>query len=467
MSGKLGGLLRKFKRKKGKEPGAAAESIASAGIKATADQYEKTSKFRGPQGHGFAAEEANTWWDRLWGRKAKVVGGDNAKWGPDRVVDGRFIQTKTHATASRTIGACFDKDEYIYFDNGIPMGVEVPDDQYLSSVEFMRERIKAGQVPGITDPNKAEELVIRGPFTYDTIVNIAKFCTVESLAYDVATGVVRSSGIFSLAGTLGFAMAIWNGESYEEALKAGVKFGLRPAAVSMVCHVATQQFSRTEVSSVFGAAIRQIVSELPPSLVSDLANLGRTTPIYGAAATSHVSKLLSGSIVGIIASTVAIGVADTIELKRKKITTKRYFKNRITNLAGLITGTFAGRAGAAAGAPFGPGGAIFGGVVASIAVHYLSSKLTEAALNRAMHDSEEIFNKMLIEKISELVKRYLLSEYEVEMWTQDVMPWVDQIKMDRNFFEDESRKSSVLKLCETRAQVLLGSREAIPAIGGV
>lgn len=51
-----------------------------------------------PKGHGWQAESANNFVDRLLGRDAKVVGGDNALNGADRVItrDGvvSLIQTK-------------------------------------------------------------------------------------------------------------------------------------------------------------------------------------------------------------------------------------------------------------------------------------------------------------------------------------------------------------------------------------
>lgn len=57
------------------------------------------------QGHGYAAEQANNLYDILTGKDAKIVGGDNAKDGPDRMVNGVNIQTKyCHDAASSGAG---------------------------------------------------------------------------------------------------------------------------------------------------------------------------------------------------------------------------------------------------------------------------------------------------------------------------------------------------------------------------
>ena len=45
----------------------------------------------------------------------------------------------------------------------------------------MEEKIKNGQVKGVSDPNEAKNIVKKGHFTYAQAKNIAKAGTVESL----------------------------------------------------------------------------------------------------------------------------------------------------------------------------------------------------------------------------------------------------------------------------------------------
>ena len=98
-------------------------------------------KFSLPTGHGFAAENGNNLYDSLKGIKGKVVGDKNVKNGADRVIFNKngttvFIQDKYYSTAQRSVNAAFDKDGiYKYVDgDGYPMQLEVPSDQYDSSV---------------------------------------------------------------------------------------------------------------------------------------------------------------------------------------------------------------------------------------------------------------------------------------------------------------------------------------------
>ena len=49
---------------------------------------------------------------------------------------------------------------YRYIDgDGNPMQLEVPADQHTKAIESMRTKIKEGRVPGVTDPDDAENLI--------------------------------------------------------------------------------------------------------------------------------------------------------------------------------------------------------------------------------------------------------------------------------------------------------------------
>lgn len=108
-------------------------------------------RIHGKQGHGFAAEQGNDLIDNLRGVDSKVVGNDNKKNGPDRMVNGQYIQTKYYQSASQSVAAGFKNKQYKYYDtNGKAMAIEVPKDQYEKAVELMRKRIKSGQVKGLS-----------------------------------------------------------------------------------------------------------------------------------------------------------------------------------------------------------------------------------------------------------------------------------------------------------------------------
>lgn len=109
------------------------------------------------------------------------------------------------------------------------MQVEVPSDKYDAAVKAMENRIKKGEVPGITDPKK---IVQKGYFTYQQARNIAKAGTVESITFDVVNGAVIATCTFGISTVLSFATSIWKGEDFDVAIKNATYTGLKGGGAS-------------------------------------------------------------------------------------------------------------------------------------------------------------------------------------------------------------------------------------------
>lgn len=198
-------------------------------------------KFNTPRGHGFAAENANHLYDKI--SKGDFIGKDNVKLtgeeidpktgriiknGADRVVDGVNIQTKYCASGSKCISECFENGKLRYLNSdGTPMQIEVPSDKYDAAVKAMENRIRNGEVPGVSDPSKAKEIVRKGNFTYEQAKNIARFGTVESITFDAVNGVIIATRAMGISATLTFATAIWSGEDFDAAIKKATYAGLK------------------------------------------------------------------------------------------------------------------------------------------------------------------------------------------------------------------------------------------------
>lgn len=99
------------------------------------------------------------------------------------------------------------------------MQIEIPSDKYESAVKAMENRIRKGEVPNVSNPEEAKNIVRQGKFFYEQVKNIAKAGTVESITYDAVNGTIIAAGSFGITSALSFATSIWNGEDMEIALK--------------------------------------------------------------------------------------------------------------------------------------------------------------------------------------------------------------------------------------------------------
>ena len=343
-------------------------SVAST--QCTNDQ--QWTKYHSKQGHGFAAEDANAMWDRWHGKSVNQVGLDNSLNGADRISDGVQIQTKYCADAGKSVGAAFENGTYRYGG----MKIEVPSDQYEEAVRIMRARISNGEIPGVADPNMADQIVIKGHYTYDEAVRIAKAGNLDSIKFDIQTQAVACAFACGLSFAVTYCSAKSRGVSHTEALKIASKQAAKSGATTMVTGVAAQQLLRTEVGRNFAAvatkAIKPAVqaamkSELGKQVVAKTATAIAGKQVAGAAAANVVTKALRTNAV--VSTVVFVGttIPDAVNLCRGKISGAELAENTTTNAAGVSAGWAGASAGAAVGSMICPGvGTVIGGIVGGL-----------------------------------------------------------------------------------------------------
>lgn len=217
------------------------------------------------QKHGFYAEEANNIDDRLRGKKAFVVGGDNKKDGPDRRIKrffrkDEYIQTKYCNSPRNTIKAAFNREtgEYRYVSrrHGI-MRLEVPKDQYEEAVRLFAKKIKSGKVktPGgktITYKNDedlkkiAQKYVKKGNLTYSQSISVAKAGNVHSLNYDIKHGIVSCKSVFGISFLSNLATTYRFESDFSEALKDSLKNAGEAYISSIAASVVFDQLTKNK-----------------------------------------------------------------------------------------------------------------------------------------------------------------------------------------------------------------------------
>lgn len=407
--------------KEGRKPGAEAAGIGVGNYGNVNKLYEE-EKFHSRQGHGFAAERANHLYDKMTGHDAKIVGDDNAKNGADRIVDGIYIQSKYCATGARCINECFADDGkgmFRYMADGKPMEIEVPSDQkiYDDAVKMMEEKIKNGQVPGVTDPSEAKNLVRKGHFTYEQAKNIAKAGTVESLKYDAANGAIIAASAFGITAIITFATSVWGGEDFDVCLKNAAYAGIKVGGTAFITSVLSSQLSKAGLNSALVGSSEAVVRLMGPKASAVLINAFRNgaKPIYGAAAMKSAAKLLRGNAITAGITVVVLSSVDITNIFRGRISGKQLMKN-LANTTGTVAGGTAGwMAGAAAGSAIFPGaGTVIGGLVGSLVSGGVAGKVTSKVANAVAEDDANEMVNIIQEQFESIANEYLLNQKEAE-----------------------------------------------------
>lgn len=334
------------------------------------------SKFRAHQGHGFAAERGNNLADKIKGKNTIVVGDNNVKNGPDRLIINRdgtniLIQDKYYQTAKAGIDACFDNSgKFRYIDgDGNPMLIEVPADQYDDAVMYMREKIKSGKIPNISDPDEASTLVKKGALTYKQAKNLAKAGNIDSLKYDAANGTVSAVSAFGISAVVNFAVNKFNGVSTAEALKSSAIEGLKTGGMAFGSYVISAQLSKTGIMEVFRpsseALVRTFGDDFANALIQSTGKTG--VKLTAEQATQQAAKILRSNALISTVTVVVFSIPDAIDLFQGRISKKQFIKNFAVTAVSVVAGAAGGYVGGALGNLIVPGvGTVPGAVVGSL-----------------------------------------------------------------------------------------------------
>lgn len=437
-------IKQSVKFEKGENIGVEAGGLGIGAFQTVNNQYEE-EKFHARQGHGFAAERANTLYDNFTGHDAKVVGDDNAKNGADRIVDGVYIQSKYCATGSRCINECFEengKGTFRYMIDGKPMQIEVPSDKYDEALKAMEEKIRNGQVKGVTDPEEAKNIVRKGHFTYAQAKNIAKAGTIESLTYDAVNGVIIATSAFGVTAMITLATSVWNGEDFEDAVKIATYSGLKVGGTAFVTSILAAQLSKAGLNSALVGSSEAIVSIMGPKASAVLINAFRTgaKPIYGAAAMKSAAKLLRGNAITAGVTFVVLSSFDVANIFRGRISGKQLFKNMAGTAATVGGGTGGWIAGAAAGSALLPGiGTVIGGIAGSLVGGAAAGKATNAVVGTFIEDDADEMVEIIQTVFTDMASEYLLSNKEAEKSVDKLRDKLDG-KILKDMFANSDRK---------------------------
>lgn len=401
---------------------------ANAGLAAAevAKQLEKQqiSKYHTKGGHGFSAEDANAFSDKIHLRKVEVTGTSNELDGADRIVNGVKIQTKYYQSARGTVDSAFHSETgaYRYTDQLL----EVPADQYEECIRVMEEKIRAGKVPGVTDPEEAKNIIKKGTVTYKQARNIAKAGNIDSITFDAKTNAVTSSYIFAISFAVGYAKAKWDGKDNKEATEIALKSAIAAGATTFVTGVVTAQVLRTRGAAIGAVAMRSGVktvykTSLGKTAVEKIAQASLGKAIYGAAAVNHVSKLLRSNVVTSVIATVATTTPDFCRATlARSISWAQFGKNLTVNAVGVACGVGGWMGGAALGtAVGGPVGGVVGGIVGALAGGTAGSAGTKFVADKFVEDDAKKMLEIVKKVAEQLVFEYMLSEDEVSSFADE------------------------------------------------
>ena len=435
-------------------------------------------------GHGWAAERGNNLVDNIKGivklQHSTIVGDNNAKDGADRVThyaDGRpnlLIQTKYCSTAARSISACFNEDgSFRYWDNveGKPMAIEVPADQYDAALEYMKNRIAngevqhvtpSGEVQRVTDIDAAVEIVHKGNLTYQQAKHIAKAGTVESILYDSAHACVTAGTSMGISAAVSFAVNLWNGESFDVAIKESILQGLKTGGTSFIISVLSSQAAKSGLNTAMIPASKVIVHALGPKISANIVNAFRPagSAIHGAAAMQSAAKLLRGSVITSTVTFVVLSAGDVADIIRGRISWKQLAKNVSTTAVGVTGGALGYLGGAALGTAVLPGAGTVVGIILSVAAGWGANEGAKAVADLIAEDDANEMIEIIENLFSVIASEYFLNEDEVNQSIENLQAIITS-EMLKQMYQYRDHEDFARQLIEMAIDPVVAERQYV------
>ena len=422
-------------------------------------------RFSWPGGNGFAAENANTLYEGFKGINTKVVGGDNAPNGADRIIINKDlsitqIQDKYFKTASESVGDAFENGKYRYMDSqGNPMLLEVPKDQYEKAVELMAKRIEKGQIEGVTDPSQAANIVKKGPLTYKQSVNVTKFGNIDSLVYDAANGFIVAKSAMGITFTLDFVISTINGESLEGSLKSALISSIKAGAFTELVYIASSQLTKIEGISLFAPTAQGLTNLLGSKAQQMIME------IYGGGAQTvtetAIKNLLQNQLIIEAVTFAVLTVPDVIDLFNGRISASQLAINLGTIFGGIAGAKVGYVAGGALGHLVVPGigttiGAIAGGAAGGVAGTWGASTL----LSTVFEKDAEMMVDILAKQFQIKAEKYVINQEEADSITTKLQASLNDDVL-KDMFQSENREKFADKLLTPLFEETLKERKKV------
>ena len=352
-------------------------------------------------GHGLMAERVNFLRDLERGSSASHEGWSNSRYGPDKIVDGHFVQCKYYASARAGIRSCFDADgKFLYAEGTI---IELPNEQVAEGIQLFAEKLAISTEEAST--------LIRGGIPYEESLALCRPLTRASLSYDIKMAEVTFWSAFVTGSlTTGLRCAI-HGET--DLLRKTCHAGFTSALQAGAVHVLAGQLGRSGLEA-----------SLTPLTGRAAAKFGtRTNRLIGLAAgkkpgVGQTSKLINGQIIANLAATTIQSIPDVYRLGTGEMGAAEAFSRLAGRTRNIAVQQLGGKIGSALGtltgaAMTGGSGAKVGGIAGRVAGEIFFPTLVAFLGDLAFglpKEKEEAIRKVLAEVALEVAVQREMTE---------------------------------------------------------
>lgn len=367
-----------------------------------ADACVEARNYAHRTGHGVMAERLNYITDAENGLHVLHLGANNARHGPDKILEGLPVQLKYYETARASVDACFDRNGTFLYAKGTI--IEVASEHGPEATKRLAERLRI--------PVSQARLFIRvGVASSKDARDLCKPLTLSSLRYDLKMSELAFWNTFACTTALTFVGKVAGGDSPIDAALGSLKIGAVSGVRAGATYILSGQMGRSGFERGLRPITRWTATQLGahPNRLIGLA-AGKKPGI------EQTSKLLNGQIVAAVAATAIQSMPDMYRFATGKITGTEALKSVGTTTVNVGVQQIGGHIGAAvgtlAGAMISIGAAKIGGVAGRLAGEVVAAKIMAFVATLSFGASEEDNREI----------RAILEKVALEVATEQKLP---------------------------------------------
>lgn len=212
----------------------------------------------------------------------------------------------------------------------------------------------------------------------------------------------------------------------ETSIKAGVSAGIQVFGLAFAQHMIVSQVARTSLAKSLAAPSELLVGKLgngaTQTIVNGLRTLSGKSPIYGAAATKHLAKIMRSNALTTAITLAVFSLPDTYKLVQRRISGTQYAKNMSVLTAGtaagiagsVAAGAAAAKIAGAVGTTVTPGVGTAIGIAGGFVAGTVGS-LAAGAVGDILHEDDAVIaNRLFNAVLFCMIGEYLLNEEEID-----------------------------------------------------
>lgn len=391
-------------------------------------------------GKGFIAEDAEKYWEWMHMNHVMHAGKSNTKNGPDLIVSGKEVQVKIYKDLKSLLNSLLINKQLRYLDAaGKPMEIRVPKGMGTQLINALNVKFPNG-VKGVMPNAFVKECM----YTYNQMVSICEFGTVDSITYDALTGSINCAYPFGISFVIEYFLQTVQGVKKETAVAKALWKAAGESTFTILSYILVMQFGRSKAGKAYfhNDSLQERLADMTNSFLKTayegvLHAAGQPVALTDKTIRKNIGKSIKFSFMSAITSWLLHCAWDARKVLTGQSSISSYLRKLTSTAFSMVS---SGMSVAAVSSIFANAAGVFVPVVGHIlgfcvgaAASYATHFLVDYCGDQIIEKDDKVTQRMVNAVIGDLLYEKMLVDSEIKEFKEELN------KIDFNSFLESVR----------------------------